>query len=194
MLGIRLLLVVVLMLVRGYRCRGQDQSSSNESCGPSGVEQIDFPHPQIPSKFLARSELASPTLSVVEPKPIKPPTAPRTPFLLLGALVYTAAAYDMAETESEKQRWNRSVNRGLQTCPNCLSEGVFKWFSDNDPLARPIVNLPAPAYFATGVAIATGVNWLGWRMGRSRRFHRVWFIPQLISIGGNSWGGSSYLH
>jgi hypothetical protein len=34
------------------------------------------------------------------------------------------------------------------------------WWSESDPLARPFARLPAPAYYATGLALATGVNWL----------------------------------
>ena len=156
------------------------------------AQEIDSPHPQISSKSPEHFEISKARDASLERNPIKSVSAPRKPFLLLGALVYAAAVYDMRETELGKRRWNRSVSIALQTCPRCISNGELVWFSDNDPLARPIVNLPTPAYFATGIAIATGVNFLGWKMARSQRFHKIWFVPQSISIAGNSWGGSSY--
>jgi hypothetical protein len=185
---------VLLLSASGYCAHAQDQAAQNESTVLPKTEKIDFPLPRSPSALVKISGPVSPTISVVESHPIKRVRAPKKPFLVLSGLTYAALGYDMAQTESEKQRWNRSVNRGLQTCPNCVSEGIFKWYSDGNPLARPVVNLPEPAYFATGIAIATGVNWLAWRMGRSRRFHKAWFVPQLISIGANTWGGSTYRH
>lgn len=62
---------------------------------------------------------------------------------------------------------------------------------EEDPLARPIVKLPTPAYFAVGYTEAAAVDWLGLRMYRSRRWHRFWWVPQALQIGGNLFGASN---
>jgi hypothetical protein len=88
-------------------------------------------------------------------------------FIALSAGVYGAALLDMHQTMHVRN---------------------YSWWWETDPLARPFVHLPAPAYYATGFALATGVNWLGWKMGHSRRWHKLAAIPQLVSIGGNLYG------
>jgi hypothetical protein len=93
------------------------------------------------------------------------PQPNRTSFLLLSASVYSAAFLDMYETKS-------------------LGTHVHEY----DPVARPFVNLPAPAYYATGAALATGVNWLGWKLAHSRRLQHAWWLPQLSAIAANSTG------
>lgn len=95
---------------------------------------------------------------------------PKKQFVLLGAGVYAAAAADMHQT---------------------LHVRHYSWWWETDPLARPFVHLPAPAYYASGFALATGVNWLSWKMGRSRRWHKLAPLPQLFAIGGNTYGFKS---
>ncbi|MFI5106359.1 MAG: hypothetical protein ACHP79_15660, partial [Terriglobales bacterium] len=87
--------------------------------------------------------------------------------LILSAGVYGASFADMRET---------------------LKQRKFPWWYEADPLARPLVRLPTPAYYATGFALATGLNWISWKMGHSRRWHRLAAVPQLLAIGGNSYG------
>lgn len=101
------------------------------------------------------------------PRPIKRPIEDRSPrrFLALSIGVYTAAFLDMGETFSLRPR-----------------------LEERDPLAKPFATMPAPAYFITGAALATGVTWIGLKMARSRRWHRVWWLPQVCSIAGNSSG------
>jgi hypothetical protein len=65
---------------------------------------------------------------------------------------------------------------------------------EQDPLAKPFARMPAPAYYAGGFALATGVNLLSYKMTRSRRWHRYSFLPQLISIGGNTFGFTHTLY
>jgi hypothetical protein len=36
--------------------------------------------------------------------------------------------------------------------------------------------------------MATGVNWLSWKMAHSRRWNKLAPIPQLLTIGGNLYG------
>ena len=83
-------------------------------------------------------------------------------FFLLSAGVYAAAAMDMQESASLRPH-----------------------FHEDDPLAKPFAKLPLPAYYAHGFAFATGVNWFGWRMARSEKWHRIWWLPQVCSITGN---------
>lgn len=91
-------------------------------------------------------------------------------FVILSAAVYTASIADMHQTMSVRNE---------------------PWWFERDPLARPIVRLPAPAYYATGLALATGVNWLCWKMGHSQRWHKMASLPQLFSVAGNSYGFKS---
>jgi hypothetical protein len=91
-------------------------------------------------------------------------------FIFLSAAVYGASLADMHQT---------------------LCVRHYDWWSETDPLARPIVRLPAPSYYATGLALATGINWLSWKMGHSKRWHRVAVLPQLLSIAGNTYGFKS---
>jgi hypothetical protein len=86
-------------------------------------------------------------------------------FTILAAGVYTANTMDMIKTQS--------------SLPN---------FHERDPLARPLLLLPRPLYYASGVLMATGVNYFALRLRESPRFHKVWWLPQVISIGANLGG------
>jgi len=88
-------------------------------------------------------------------------------FLLLSAGVYAFALLDIHETAS-------------------MRDAV-----ELDPLARPFTNLPKPAYYASGVALATTVNVSAWVMARSPRWHHVWWVPQACAMAGNLWGFAS---
>lgn len=82
--------------------------------------------------------------------------------------VHAAAGLDMEETASLRPR-----------------------FDEVDRLAKPFVGLP-PAYYAGGALFATGVSWLGWKMARSPRWHKIWWVPQVTSIARK--GGRILLH
>lgn len=94
----------------------------------------------------------------------------KTRFILLSTAVYGAAIADMHQTMANRKE---------------------PWWYETNPVARPLVHLPAPAYYAAGLAMATGVNWLSWKIGHSKRWHKFAPIPQLVSIGGNAYGFQS---
>lgn len=66
--------------------------------------------------------------------------------------------------------------------------------NEEDPVVKPFTNVPAPVFVAGGVAFETGVNWLAWRMGRSRRWHKIWWLPQVAAVGANAYGYDISMH
>ena len=119
-----------------------------------------------------KAELVAP-LRTKKNHDAKPPWAVRfhkTQFLVLSAVVYGASLADMHQT---------------------LKERKYTWWYETDPLAKPLVKLPAPAYYAAGLAMSTGLNWISWKMGHSRKWHKLAAIPQLLAIGGNTYGYQS---
>ena len=129
------------------------------------IVPFSLTHEALPdSKIPARPALLP--LPRFEPrKPVK--DEHKRLFWMMSAGVYTAAAFDMQQTESLRPH-----------------------FREYDPLAKPIVGLPTPAYYAAGALFATGVNWLGWKMARSPRWHKIWWVPQVTSMAGNVAGYS----
>jgi hypothetical protein len=91
---------------------------------------------------------------------VKP--APPKSFFVLSAGVSTAAGVGMQRSESMLPRFN-----------------------ERDPIARPFLRLPAPAYYASAALFATGINFLGWKTARSERWHKIWRLPQVSSMAGN---------
>ena len=109
------------------------------------------------------------------PKPIGKKQLSKA-FFLTSAGVYSAALLDMRNTRNDMNFCNSH--------PGYVCR-------ENNPLARPFVGLPVPAYYASGLALATGINWLSWKMARSQKFRQVWFLPQLASMAANGWGYAS---
>jgi hypothetical protein len=105
------------------------------------------------------------SIKAAPPKAAASTLGERKRFILLSSIAYGAAFLDMHETISQRAN-----------------------FEERDPLAKPFVRLPKPAYYAIGTTIATGVNGLSWKMAHSERWHRVWWVPQAISVFGNSFG------
>ena len=99
-------------------------------------------------------------------------------WLAMSIATYTVASLDMHATAAALDK-----NKKLP--------GFYLRYPEGDPLARPFTELPRPAYYACGFAVATGVNWLGYKMSKSRRWRRVWWLPQAVSISGNSYGYQS---
>lgn len=88
----------------------------------------------------------------------------------LAITSYTMAALDARQTIIARE-----------TYPN---------FNEYDPLARPFVKLPTPAYYSAAIALTTGTNWLALKMAHSsHRWERsIWWLPQAMQISGNVWG------
>jgi hypothetical protein len=147
------------------------------SAAPAVLAQTESPEskPKLSVLLLDLNPSESNSATLLRPferAPIKPgravlSRASKKRFLLLSAAVYGAALADM--------------HRTLEVRKN-------SWWYETDPLAKPFVRLPTPAYYVTGLAMATGLNWLSWKMAHSGRWHRLAPIPQLLSIGGNLYG------
>ena len=150
--------------------------------GPAAMAQANIPDLALkilplplPTNLLDSIPVAMPSSPIANP--LRPPPKPqphfsRTRFAILSASVYAAAFADMHQTLQQRN-----------------SSG----WREADPLARPLVRLPAPAYYATGLVMATGLNWLSWKMAHSRRWHNLAPIPQLLAVGGNINGFRSNL-
>lgn len=124
-------------------------------------------------------ETSLPPATPLNPFPAEAPFRPRKQvalrhrenlalFLGLSAGTYAAASLDMQETMAIRRN--------------------DAHFQEEDPLARPFTALPTPAYYAVGLAMTTGLNWVSFRMAHSQRWHRIWWLPQACAIGGNLFG------
>lgn len=120
-----------------------------------------------PSDSTSTPPLRGPELDRFQLKSNRAAHISKTQFILLSAGVYAASLADMHQTLKVRNN---------------------SWWSETDPLARPFVRLPAPAYYASGLAMSTGINWLSWKMAHSRRFHKFAPIPQVLAIAGNLYG------
>jgi hypothetical protein len=180
--AMKMLLGFVFLSVSTCPVKGQTEPSS----------QSNLPdNPASKSLGLDKNESKSPareSLQVVPPtnsdgKPRKFTTTTKL-WVASSLAVYTAAALDMRATEETVQR----INRLHKQYPGFPEDYSF----ESNPFARPLLKLPAPAYYACGVALATGVNWVGLRMSRSKRFRRAWWLPQTLSVAGNTHGYLSF--
>jgi hypothetical protein len=92
-------------------------------------------------------------------------------FLVLSSGVYAGTICDIHTTVSMKKWYNFSDPPSK----------VSAHYSDADPLARPFVNLPNPAYYVSGLAFATGLNLVAWKLKQSSHFRKVWWLPQIVA-------------
>jgi hypothetical protein len=174
---IALSLALLLPLLAEAQTQSEAPSSQNQDEHFKSV-QLDLPKikPVVPT---VQDPPSAPAVFLLQKK-TENPRVPKQPWIVLSLAVYAAAAWDMHGTEYSAALYRKN--------PGLFPGGYF----EADPLARPFTRLPAPAYYATGFALATGVNWLSWRMGRSPRMHRIWWLPQALSIIGNAQGVGSY--
>jgi hypothetical protein len=144
-------------------CNARGQASSDELVFRATVLAPEVMEFDLQAPFAT----PSPIKENHDARPVSPVRFHKIQFLMLSAAVYGAGFADMHQT---------------------LKERKYDWWREGDPLAKPFVRLPAPAYYATGLALATGLNWVSWEMGPSRRWHKLAAIPQLLAIGGNTYG------
>jgi len=180
--AIKLLLGFVFLSVSSCPVKGQTESYSKSRLPDNPASKaliLDKNEPDVPAR---ESPKAAATINS---------NGRRHKFTMTTKLwvasslaVYAAAALDMHATEEAVQRVN-ALHKRYPFFPEDYS-------FESNPLARPLLKLPAPAYYACGVALTTGVNWVGLRMSRSKRFRRVWWLPQTLSVAGNTHGYLSY--
>jgi hypothetical protein len=67
---------------------------------------------------------------------------------------------------------------------------------ETNPLARPLTNLPTPAYATLSMIGAAGVDWFGLKLQRSRHawVRRFWWVPQVYQIQANTRGAIQSSH
>ena len=158
---------VLCIGISSQMCQAQELKPSTASDTVTEAKLIKVPEP----------------LSVTLERPISPSPKPggqrQAPklFLLTSAGVYSAALLDV-----------RNTRNAMNLCGSQPSQYVCH---ENNPLARPFVGLPAPAYYATGLALATGINWLSWKMSRSEKLRHTWFLPQMAAMLANGLGYAS---
>jgi len=112
-----------------------------------------------------------------ETKPIEAPKPKlEKAWLTLSALGYAATIADTRATMHDRS--------GSCAIPPCR-------FVEHDPIERPIVHLPQPAYYSIRIGETTFANFLGWKMKHSTRWYRhIWWAPQGIAIFGGTWGAA----
>jgi hypothetical protein len=135
--------------------------------GPAIAAQAQETIGAVNANFMPGVRVPTATIQLIKPLPpqkLKRSWEDRSArrFFLLNTDVYAPPAMDMRESASLRPH-----------------------FHEDDPLAKPFAKLPMPAYYANVFAIATGVNWLGWRMAHSEKRHKAWWFPQVGSIAGN---------
>jgi hypothetical protein len=93
-------------------------------------------------------------------------------FIPLSAAVYTMGLLDQTATIGHR---NWRIN-------------------EQDSLVKPFTQVPAPVFVVGGVTFETGVNWLAWQVSRSRRWHRIWWLTQVVAVGANAYGYDISMH
>lgn len=93
----------------------------------------------------------------------------RRAYVALAAAGVASAALDVRETISFRREYGPA-------------------FRELDPLASRVVALPTPGYAIVSAMELAAMEFVGYRLSRSRRFRRVWWIPQAAQIAANSYG------
>jgi hypothetical protein len=158
------ILGIALMSCTPAHAQAFDRGESEES-HPSSTTLSNFRANLLPEEQVTQQGSALSSAPNVNRTPLETVCCHthRRLFIMMSATVYAFGTLDMHQT----------VKDG----------GTFQ--SEEDPLAKPLVGLPHPAYYATGYALLTGVNWVSWKMEHSRRWHRVSWLPQALTASGN---------
>src|ERR1700675_1210023 len=155
--AMKLLLGFVFLSVSSSPVKGQTESYSQSRLPDNPASKplvLDKNQPIVPARALPKAAATANSNG----RPLKFTMTTKL-WVASSLAVYTAAALDMHATEETVQR----VNALHKRYPFFPADYSF----ESNPLARPLLKLPAPAYYACGVAFATGVNWVGLRMSRS---------------------------
>jgi hypothetical protein len=99
--------------------------------------------------------------------PVKP--SPSKAWRALAAFNFTATMMDVGATINDKNNWG-------------------EYFYERNPMAQPIVHLPNAAFATVFAVDSVGVSMIGLKLQRSERFHRIWWLPQLLDAGSHLWG------
>lgn len=158
--------IIVGIFLVGSMSSASAAVAQSESSEPIPKLSLTIPV-TAPSESTPRLSLPTPKSASISRQPISASHFSKTSFIVLSAAVYGASLADMHQT---------------------LQVRNSRWWYETDPLAKPFVHLPAPAYFATGLAMATGINLLSWKMAHSHRWRKLAPIPQLLAISGNLYG------
>lgn len=84
----------------------------------------------------------------------------------------SSASFAMAAADASRTQWVRTHG---------------DVFHENNPVMRPFTR-NAAANYAASLGGATFNCWLSWRLKQSKRWHKVWWLPQAVIIGANTWG------
>jgi hypothetical protein len=125
----------------------------------------------------------------------------KAPFSLAVILLFAIPCFSQALPEAPKpkidKKWLALSVAGHAAAAWDTEEtiGHKPFLREYDPLARPIVNLPNPAYRTTTQALVLGVDFLSLKMKHSRHvwMKKTWWIPQVVLVGGNL-QGAIYSH
>jgi hypothetical protein len=134
------------------------------------VSDLAAARPAVPA--LAHLDLAAATPIHVTPHDPPPESVVRRPGRAWFALSLAGQAAALADVKTTLDL--KSVYRLT--------------FYENDPLARPFVNLPPPAYITSAVGLTAGASAISWELRRSEHplLRRFWWAPQAVQIVLNS--------
>lgn len=173
------MLMLVLFLMLCPRLPAQDISSlplfpthpsdsDADAAAPKGIVRADtaeLPSKPIPMPAEATNSAATPPIHVTPhaDSPVK--GVIRRPFRAWLALSLVGQAAVLAD---------------VKTTLNLRSSNPLT-FHESDPLARPFVRLPVPAYVASSAGFTAGLSFVAWRLSRSENswFRYHWWLPQL---------------
>ena len=96
---------------------------------------------------------------------------------------------------TERRLWAALMAASLGSAAadvHCTIQILHEGGYETDPLARPLTNLPTPAYATLSMMGAAGVDWLGLKLQSSHHvwIRRFWWVPQALQIQSNIVGAA----